>query len=60
MEDQNLLTQPVPRPQPRKCVTGGCGCQQTGPGVANWFGLTLGIAMGAGLLLALGMVLGII
>lgn len=59
MEDQNLLTQPVQRQPARKCATGGCGCNQTGPGVSNWVGVSLGIVMGFGTLLGLAMVLGI-
>lgn len=59
MEDQNLLTQAVQRPQAKKCCGGGCGCQQTGAGVSNWVGLTLGMAMGFGTLIALAMVLGV-
>lgn len=60
MEDQNLLTQPMERPQAKKCCGGGCGCQQTGPGVSNWLGVGLLVVIGAGTLLGLAMALGIV
>ena len=60
MEDQNLLTQPMEQPKARKCCGGGCGCRQTGAGVSNWVGLSIGIALGFGTLLAIGMAVGLL